>query len=39
MFFVCDGNHRLKAWTRFIARMHNGDRGWHISVDLIYLDT
>jgi hypothetical protein len=39
MFFVCGGNHRLKAWTGFISRMHNGDRDWHISVDAICLDT
>jgi hypothetical protein len=25
MFFVCDGNQRLKAWTGFISRMHSGD--------------
>jgi hypothetical protein len=39
MFFVCDGNHRLKAWIGFISRMHSGDREWHISVDAICLDT
>lgn len=39
MFFVCDGNHRLKAWTGFIARIHFDDRDWHISVDSICLDT
>jgi hypothetical protein len=39
MFFVCDGNHRLKAWTGFISRMHSGDKDWHISVDAICLDT
>jgi hypothetical protein len=39
MFFVCDGNHRLKAWTGFISRMYSGDRDWHIFVDAICLDT
>jgi hypothetical protein len=39
MFFVCDGNHRLKAWTGFISRIHSKDRDWHISVDAICLDT
>lgn len=39
MFFVCDGNHRLKAWTGFIGRIHSDDRDWHISVDSICLDT
>jgi hypothetical protein len=23
MFFVCDGNHRLKAWTGLIKRLHS----------------
>ena len=39
MFFVCDENHRLKAWTGFISRMHYDDREWHISIDSICLDT
>jgi hypothetical protein len=39
MFFVCDGNHRLKAWTGFKSRMHSGDKEWHISVEAIYLNT
>ena len=39
MFYVCDGNHKLKAWTGVIQRLHNIDRSWHYSVDSIYLDT
>jgi hypothetical protein len=39
MFFVCDGNHRLKAWTGLIKRLHSTDRTWHYSVDSICLDT
>ena len=39
MFFVCDGNHRLKAWTGFISRIHSDDKDWHISVHSICLDT
>jgi hypothetical protein len=38
MFFVCDGNHRLKAWTGLIKRLHSSDRSWHYSVDSICLD-
>jgi hypothetical protein len=38
MFFVCDGNHRLKAWTGLIKRLHSTDRNWHYSVDSICLD-
>jgi hypothetical protein len=38
MFFVSDGNHRLKAWTGYISRLHSNDRKWHYSVDSICLD-
>lgn len=38
-FFVCDGNHRLLAWTSYIKKQHTLDRSWHISVDSIILDT
>jgi hypothetical protein len=39
MFFICDGNHRFKAWTRYIDRLYRDDRDWHIAVDSIVLDT
>jgi hypothetical protein len=39
MFFICDGNHRFKAWTGYIDRLHQDDREWHYSVDSICLDT
>jgi hypothetical protein len=39
MFFVCDGNHRFKAWTGYIYRLHRDDIEWHYSVDSICLDT
>jgi hypothetical protein len=39
MFFICDGNHRFKAWTGYILRLHSNDRKWHYFVDSIYLDT
>jgi hypothetical protein len=38
MFFVCDGNHRFKAWTGYSTRLHSNDRKWHYSVDSICLD-
>jgi hypothetical protein len=38
MFFVCDGNHRLKAWTGLIKRLHSSNRNWHYSMDSICLD-
>jgi hypothetical protein len=38
MFFVCDGNHRLKAWTSYIQRLHSNDRERHYTVDSICLD-
>jgi hypothetical protein len=39
MFFICDGNHRFKAWTGYIFRLHRDERDWHYSVDSICLDT
>jgi hypothetical protein len=39
MFFICDSNHRFKAWTSYIKRLHNDDCGWHYAVDNICLDT
>ena len=38
MFYVCDGNHRLKAWTGIIQRLHSIDWSWHYCVDSICLD-
>ena len=38
MFYICDGNHRLKAWIGVIQRLHSTDRSWHYSVDSICLD-
>ena len=38
-FFVCDGNHRVIAWMRHIARKHLNDKDWHYAVDSIVLDT
>jgi hypothetical protein len=38
MFLVCNGNHRLKAWTGLIKRLHSTDRSWHYSVDSICLN-
>jgi hypothetical protein len=26
MFFICDGNHRFKAWIGYIDRLHRDDR-------------
>lgn len=37
-FFVCDGNHRLLAWSAYIQHNHSNDRDWHISVDSIILE-
>jgi hypothetical protein len=39
MFFVCDDNHRFKAWTWFIDQLHQEVKVWHILVDSICLDT
>jgi len=39
MFFICDGNHRFRAWTGYIGRLHSNDREWHYAVDSICLDT
>ena len=38
MFFICDGNHRYKAWTGVIKRLHSTERKWHYAVDSICLD-
>ena len=38
-FFVCDGNHRLLAWSSYISKHHNHDVDWHILVDSIILET
>jgi len=37
-FFVCDGNHRLLAWSSYIAQHHVDDPNWHIIVDSIILE-
>ena len=29
MFFIYDGNHRFKAWTRYIDQLHWNDQEWH----------
>jgi hypothetical protein len=29
MFFICNGNHRFKAWISYINRLHSDDRKWH----------
>jgi hypothetical protein len=39
MCFISDGNHRIKAWTSCIKRLHSDERGWHYAVDSICLDT
>jgi hypothetical protein len=39
MLFICDGNHKFKAWTGYIKRLHSNDRKWHYSLDSICLDT
>jgi hypothetical protein len=39
MFFICDGNHRFKAWIGYIDRLHSNDPEWHYSMDNICLDT
>jgi hypothetical protein len=39
MFFICDGNHRSKAWTGYIHRLHRNDLEKHYFVDNICLDT
>jgi hypothetical protein len=33
MFFIYDGNHRFKAWTSYIKRLHNDELSWHYAVD------
>jgi hypothetical protein len=37
--FICNGNHRFKAWTCYVNMLHKDDPKWHYSVDNIYLDT
>jgi hypothetical protein len=37
MFFICNGNHRLKAWTCNISRLYSNDQKWHYLVDSICL--
>jgi hypothetical protein len=39
MFFICDRNHRFKAWTSCIKQLHSNERGWHYAVDSICLIT
>jgi hypothetical protein len=39
MFFICDSNHRFKAWTGYIDKLHREYKDWHIAVDSICLDT
>jgi hypothetical protein len=39
MFFICDGNHRFKAWIGYIDRLHKNGPEWHYFVDSICLDT
>jgi hypothetical protein len=36
--YVCDGNHRYKAWMGYIDRVHSQDPIWHFSVDCICID-
>jgi len=38
-FFVYDGNHKLLAWSSYIAKHHVDDPDWHILVDSIILET
>jgi len=38
-FFVCDGNHRLLAWSSYISHYHQANRNWHVSMDAIILET
>lgn len=37
MFFVWDGNHRLKAWMSFIEECHPKDVAFHVHVKAILL--
>ena len=37
MFFVWDGNHRLKAWMPYIAECHPTDVSFHVHVKAILL--
>ena len=38
-FYVCNGNHRLIAWMRYITKKHSKDKEWHYTVGSIILDT
>ena len=38
-FYVCNGNHRLIMWMRYITKKHSKDKEWHYAVDSIVLDT
>lgn len=38
MFFVWDGNHRLKAWYNFINDVHSTEIAWHYSVSSVVLN-
>lgn len=38
MFYVWDGNHRLKAWYPFIESNHKNDRAFHVPVKSIVLN-
>ena len=38
-FYVCDGNHRLLSWMKYIDNKHSNDKDWHYAVDSIVLDT
>lgn len=39
LFFICDRNHRYKAWTGYIDQLHSNDQKWHYSIDNICLST
>lgn len=39
MFYVWDGNHRLKAWTQYIQRHYSHRKDWHFPVWSIVLRT
>jgi hypothetical protein len=33
MFFICEGNHRFKAWSSCIKRLHSDELSWHYAVE------
>ena len=37
-FYVCEGNHRVKAWMRYIEEMRRDNPSWYYFVDCIVLD-